>query len=421
MKHLKYLISFIFLLINVFSFAQEILSWNGNKKYCDPTPGEISIMACSPITQGINPSETIYQDVVDCGFNLVTSQGSVEYFRQQFNLMGDLNLKYIVSTPNLLTNSRSSYISGLKNNKHFGGWLLKDEPAFDYLNTLKEGYDGFYSQDSNNFVLVNLVGELNKKFTGNFTEFSNYLDYIQQLLKPQVWSYDYYPILNKNGKLMVMYDKFYAALENFSKISKETQRPFWAFCESLAYKTKTYSRPAATENYFRFEAFSALAYGAQGIAYWTYGMRNSNPSETYTSALVDLKGKKTKAWYAAQTVNREIRKFNDVFKNSIVKEVRHTGNVIYKGTKKLSGNFGPLKMVRSGNAGVLVSLIENQGNQYVVIVNHDVLKKQKITLELETNRTLQAISLPNSPSYNWRNDISLTLDKGGYLIFKVME
>ena len=117
----------------------------------------------------------------------------------------------------------------------------------------------------------------------------------------------------------------------------------------------------AKESYLRYEAFTALAYGAQGIVYWTYGQRIPTPQEDYQSALVNLNGKKTATWYAAKKVNAEIRKFNNIFYGCEMKMVRHTGDKIYAGTQALSGEIGPFKSLASGGAGVVVSYIENNG------------------------------------------------------------
>ena len=100
-------------------------------------------------------------------------------------------------------------------------------------------------------------------------------------------------------------------------------------------------------------------------------------------------------------------------------EVRHTGKALYQNTKRLSGEIGPIQMIRTSDAGVLVSYIENNGNRYIVIVNHDVFNKQKISLELKPNTQLSNISADKPLIYSWRKDINLTLNKGGYVIFKV--
>ena len=390
-----------------------------NYKY-NPTPGEISIIASTPIPYGIKPSHSAYIDLVDCGFNVGMEQATLEYFKQQFELIGDLNFKYMIQNPALFNNQRSEFIEAFKNEPKFAGWKFKDEPLFNDLSNLKNQNEALYKAYPQKLIYINLVGVISQVFTGPYQNFAQYLDYIEEILHPEIWSYDFYPIITKQGKTICENELFYYALETFSAQAKKTSRPFWAYCESMQYKTNTYSRPAANEAYLRFEAFSALAYGAQGIVYWTYGQRQPGQSEDYISALVNINGKKTSAWKAAKKVNAEIKKFNDVFFGCNVKELKHTGDIIYKGTKKLSGTFGPFKMIRSGNSGVVASLIENNGSVYIVIVSRDVFKKQKVSLELLPNQSVVDLNAAIPVQYSWRKDIVFNLDKGGYKIFRVI-
>ena len=407
------------LLICLLTLLQSIKAQTVNAPFFNPTPGEITLMASTPIPDGQDPTVQAYQDVVNCGFNLVVTSGSPDYFLKQFELIKDLNLKFLVNSPVLLTPKRPEFIKSLKDNPKLGGWQLKDEPSYASWPDLSKEYHNFLDEVPGKLVMINLVGELVKFFTGPSAGITSYLEDFQNNFHPQLWSYDFYPIIIKKGDLIVQYDQFYSDLEDFSKISRQTERPFWAFCETMQYETKSYSRPAATEPYLKFEAYNALAYGAQGIVYWTYGQRKSNDVETYLSALVNMDGKKTRAWYAAQKVNSQIKKFNDIFYQCNVKEVRHTGDRIYKGTKKLSGAFGPFSMVRSGEAGVVVSLIENNEETYVVIVNRDVFNKQKVTLELSPNNSVVNLTSSKPTTYNWKKDIKLTLDKADWVILQL--
>ena len=385
--------------------------------YIHPTPGEIVIMASTPIPHGLPPTHEAYKDLIECGFNLGIEGGDIECYKQQFAAIGNLNFKYLISNPDLRTDKRIKYIEAFKDSKYLGGWCLRDEPSYSEFDSLKKQYDALYRADPDNLIYMNFLGGIIKGVTGPFTHYMDYLNYIGELFKPEMWSYDFYPFQIKNNKIEVDYDQFYQDLECMWKVAKIYQRPFWTYLQSMAYKSSMFYRPVTNETYLRFVVFSSLAYGAQGVGYWTYGQRKSHDSETYISALVNLNGKKTSAWYAAKKVNGEIKKFNDIFYNCEVKEVRHTGDRIYKGTRKLSGEFGPFKMIRSQEAGVMASLIENNGSQYVVIVNRDVFKNQKITLELKPNRNVVDLSSKKEREYNWRKDINITLEKGGYVIF----
>lgn len=409
-------ISFLLLLI-AGNICFNSLGQN-NLPYINPTPGEITIVASTPIPHGITATHQAYVDLIDCGFNIGMEGGDLNYYKKQFEAIGDLDFKYIVDNSALLTDNRTRYIKELEGNKHFAGWKFKDEPKYDDLDELAKQYKALYKADPNNLIYMNLIGGLNNRFTGDLKSFPAYLQLIEEKFAPPVWSYDYYPVSIKNRQISVDLTNFYYDLECFMEISQKTGRPFWAYCQSMAYKSSYVERPAATEQYLRFEAFSALAYGAQGIVYWTYGQRKSNTAETYFSALVNSDGKKSPAWYAAKKVNAEIKKYNDVFYGCKVIGVRHTGNTNFKTTKKLTGEIGPFKSITAEKSGVLVSKIENQDNTYYVIVSHDVLANQKVTLTLSPNRKVTDLTSNNNRIYSTETPFTLTLDKGGYIIFK---
>ena len=398
------------------SIAQSS-SKSKNHPYVNPTPGEITIMASTPIPHGLQPTREAYEDLVECGFNLGTERNSVEGYKKNFAAIGPLNFRFLISNLDLLTDKMANIIEPLKNNPYVAGWNFKDEPNYKDLRSLQPYYNSIYRLDPTKLVYMNLIGGIYGDVTGPAKTYKEYLEIIQKMFMPPVWSFDIYPFSMKNGKLGVSYDSFFNALESMMAMSKSTERPFWSYIQTMAFKRGSTERPAATEAYISFAAFSALAYGAQGILYWKYGQRKSNDSETYLSALVNMDGKKTGAWYAAKKVNSQIKKFNDVFYECTVKEVRHTGSKQYEGTKKLTGSFGPFKSISTGSSGVLVSRIENNINKYIVIVNHDVQNKQNILFKLDTNRSVIDLTDPKGRIPNSGSSFNKTIDKGGFLIF----
>ena len=392
---------------------------SNNLKFISPYKGELSIVASTPIPPGITPTKEAFNDLIECGFNVGMENGGIEYFRHIFSLINDLNFKYLIANADLFNDKRINFVNAFSKNKNFAGWNFTDEPVYDNLKNLKKEYYELYELDPNTLIFINLVGDHIKKFVGDTKNFNDYLDLIQETFRPAVWSYDLYPIYIKNGKINVSYDIFYSDFEMFSEISKKTKRPFWAYCQSMAFKNSIIERPAAKEEYLRFEAFSALAYGAQGIVYWTYGQRKSNSMETYTSALVNLDGKKTKAWYAAKKVNAEIKKFNGVFYECDVIKVRHTGQKLYKDTKRLTGDFGPFYKVQTGDAGVLLSHIMSKTGEYVVIVNHDVKKSQRISLYLKNDFEVTELTSHIGKGKKTFGKIEFNLPKGDWAIFQI--
>lgn len=111
-----------------------------------------------------------------------------------------------------------------KNNKLLGAYLLKDEPNFDELKEVEEIFDLIYETDENHMTCVNLACDNNR--IGNLSSYAEYLEYIQNLLYPPVWFYDYYPIRFSNGKTYSNDNEFYYYLQMYYDMSVRTNRPF---------------------------------------------------------------------------------------------------------------------------------------------------------------------------------------------------
>jgi hypothetical protein len=62
----------------------------------------------------------------------------------------------------------------------------------------------------------------------------------------------------------------------------------------------------------RWQAYCALAFGAQNIEYFTYRTPDSE-SEAFKNALIDRDNQKTDRWYGAQSVNRALALMSDAF------------------------------------------------------------------------------------------------------------
>lgn len=387
-----------------------------NRPYFCPTPGKIPIVASTPFPVKKPADRNDVLQLIDCGFNLGIVYGKVDVIKNYVNLAENLDFGYMVNN-GYSNDYYKTMVEAFRNTSKVTSWFLVDEPTYEKIDEYVGLYNRLLGIDKSRTTFFNLVGAPIKTYLGPIKTFREYLDFLQDKFKPAVWSYDLYPMQIKNSRLVVSYDLFYSDLENFNYISKKSGRPFYVFCQGMAFKNKVIQRPAPKEEYLRFEAFSGLAYGAQGIFYWTYGLRESTDYETYFSALVDLYGKRYPAWYAAQKVNNEIRQYNDIFFGCELVDVIHTGATQYEQTKKLNGSFGPFANIMTENAGTLVSRIKNGSKDYIIIVSHDVEKSQKVALTLK-----RGVNLTQETDLNINKagqTLSLTLPKGGYVIFSL--
>lgn len=386
--------------------------------------GKITIVASTPVPPTQEPSREAFRDLEDCGFNMFLYYLSPKEFRHILPMISGLDLKLLVANNALSREDSEKFASQYGNSPRLAGWDFVDEPRYADLDRLQKSYEILTEAYPDKLTYINLVGDNIPIFTGPSPDYNSYLDTIQKRFSPSIWSYDLYPLSVKDNKLSVAYDSFYSDLEVFSALSKKTGRPFWAYCQSMAFKNKVVERPVATLPYLRFEAFSALAYGAQGIVYWTYGQRENSKTEEYISALVNLDGQKTPAWYAARQVNKEIRALNEVFYNSALVDCRQTGDKLYRNTHRLSGSFGPIAGIVTGKDGVLVSHLKNDSGDYIVIVNRNPFSSQKVNLTFLNDYDIEQLDVVNyKGEFTIKHSrperkVKKKLPAGGYLIFK---
>ncbi len=400
--------------------------------YQSPTPGEIPIIASTVFNSNIGPQPSDLTGVKECGFNVCMENSTPERFVKLLEYMEGTGLKLLLQADPFMYYSSSNntqwkqtlpeLVNRFKDNPLLGGWKFSDEPKWEALTNLRQRYDLLEKCDAKHLIYINLVGQIAPVFTGACKTLPQYLDSIQNHLPMDVWSFDFYPIIIRQGKLLVEYKGFYAALEAFSAKAKETGKPMWSYLESMEYVMKNHSRPAATVPYLSFAAFSSLAYGAQGILYWTYWQRPSEPGVIeHLPALVDLAGNKTQAWYAARKVNFQIKALTPVFLGAEMMECRHTGMIEMEGTYPYISNFGPLEELTNDVKGVLVSHLRNNGRDYLVVVNHDVQKKQKVKMKFRKDLLINRLLASDSgqlSAQKVKSNYNVTLTPGGYAVFE---
>lgn len=402
-------------------------------KITSPCPGEFPITALVMFNPQTGPRKEDMPGIKECGFNLCMQMANAENTRKVLDYISGTGLKFIPGSLDFVMYSKpnpnwreqmQSFVDEFKDNPNLAGWILYDEPKWNQLQELKTRYDALLEMDNSHFVSINFVGQLENSHTGPCTTLPAYVDSIQKVYGSSldVWSSDCYPFWIRNGQFKVRYKEFYEDLGAYSAKANQTGIPMWTYSQSISCKIGDHhTLPVATEPYLSFQAFSGLAYGSQGIVYWTYYMRPSNPSETYISALVDFDGNKTPAWYAAQTVNRQIRALTSVFLGAEMVECLHTGDIQMDGVRPAIENFGPIKRLTNGDKGVLASHLRNGDNHYLMIVNHDVQNRQNVRFVFSNDVSVTELKASSDGSIDRKSvgpRYNVTLAPGGYSLFE---
>lgn len=464
----------------------------GEMCYIPPVAGKIAIAAYNPIPFGQPLTQAAFKQVEESGCNCILwNQGHHQVGIDDFNDLCDgldgTNLKIIMMRalgknqyPKLL-----NYIDTFKNPRLIG-WNVFDEPTYaDLFPTAtvsesipSQGYEDFNFPDSdvstsadndtsqtkpknfkelytmareniiqanrNIFIYFNLAVLESANLTDNM-KYPAYLNKIKNEYNPPLWSFDSYPVKVNTGSLAWEVRKeTYANIQYFHDISETSGSPFWAYC--LTTPHTVYSNPSNEENVFpiprysgsiypeptegvlRFQAFTALAYGAKGLVYWTYGQigdkfsgdSEDNPSltsfctEKYFSAPVNRDGVKTAIWDTVKKINQEISVYSSMFAQSKGRFLAHLDNPQYYNNLENRKLILPKGIITSltislydtgdGNlangvpsdtariCGVLVSGLQNlnvSGQYYLVLVNHSPFNGCLVDIQLKSNAIWQ--------------------------------
>ncbi len=135
----------------------------------------------------------------------------------------------------------------------------------------------------------------------------------------------------------------------------------------------------------RVQIFGNLAYGAQGVQYFTYKCPNPYDGYTYYDAPIDVNNEKTPVWYMVQNINRDIHALTWVFLGAEFLRAGHTNAKTPVGCTRLTKDMLPdgINSVTSDGQGVCVSLLKNGKNLFMMVLNGDIHNAQKVTVEKE--------------------------------------
>ena len=148
---------------------------------------------------------------------------------------------------------------------------------------------------------------------------------------------------------------------------KEADVPFWAFALSTAH----FPYPVATIQSLRLQFYTDLAYGAQGLQYFTYWCPTPGIWD-FNNAPISETGQRTPAYDLVKYMNRELQARAEVFMGAKVLSVCHTGATLPPGVKPLTELPSCVKSLDTKGKGAVVSHFENGGWEYLMIVNRSL-------------------------------------------------
>jgi hypothetical protein len=255
------------------------------------------------------------------------------------------------------------------------GINLYDEPKKKMFGRLKFAKSEVRDQfaDTRDLPYANVLPSYTSRSRLGTRTYAEYLDLYLKGVRPPLLSFDHYPLLTQNR---ITPDYF----SNWAVIRSRARKygiPSWIFIQSVDFGGDIISPPRRKPN--KAELFwqvnVSLAYGAQGIQYFTYWTpEDNNPLIHYGEALVTTAGTLSDTYYRAKEVNGYLRKVGNQLLPLTSETVMHTG------VKKPKPGVQPFKAdgwvrAASGSPLILGKFFRNSvddGERYLLAVNRSL-------------------------------------------------
>lgn len=346
-----------------------------------------------------------YKELKESGItHSYTSFKDISSLEKALRIAQETGIKMLVSCPELKTDTKKT-VQRLMNHPAVAGYFLRDEPSLNDFDELGNWAKEIRAIDDKHFCYINLFPNYANEVQLGTKEYKDYVHQFIQKVPVQQLSFDNYPI-----KETTLERKWYQNLEIFSDEARQAGKPFWAF--ALTVNFVTHHVPTVPE--LRLQVYSDLAYGAQGIQYFTYWTPPGHDID-FNNAPIGLDGKRTEVYDRIRLINQEIKNLSWVFLNSQVISVTHTGSAIPAGTKRFVTPPSQVKILETTGTGAVISELKNGINSFLVIVNRDFINPMKLTLycDPEVKRVLKDGS--TVPANNYKN--TMEIDPGDAVIY----
>jgi hypothetical protein len=353
-----------------------------------------------------------YQEMKDAGITYSLSfYENADQLQKALDAAGKVGIKIIASCPELKTDPVKT-VHRFMNHPALAGYHLGDEPNIKKIPELGAWGKKIQTVDNAHFCYANLFPNFADSNQLGTKSYERYVDEYIKELPLQFISFDYYPVFKDHLAV-----SWYQNLEQVAGAAKKSGLPFWAFALTTNYDEDHVTPQTLAA--MRLQVYSDLAYGAQGIEYFTYWSATAvdAPSgEDQRGAPISAAGKRSVVYDRVKLMSREINDLSGVFMGSKVLSVRHTGlGRIPVGTIRLTTLPKAIKVLDTNGAPALVSVLENGLNSFVIIVNKDYINSMKYTLygDESVRKVLKDGTLVPASAY----ESSLELDPGDAAIY----
>lgn len=428
-------------------------------KYVNPAGDEYPVIAVNgydyPSKLGVGEDEIIDQleTISNCGFNATTwlCRGNSEIWRPYIStylrVSASLGLRtiYMLQTmmPKVMQKSSDSsqekdttydptleYIAEVlnlnKDDANLWGYKLCDEPGFNEwgyttptapvgTRDLPAMYRTYLQNANGHIGYFTLAVSVAESYTGEklpdneeekyMYRYWNYLIALNEKFHPSMLSVDIYPVFSEETPPIIK-RTYYGYIEIIADFSTQNNIPFWMYMLSTEFTNYDEGRPTVykkhplpTEGVLLYQAMTALAYGFQGLVFWTYTLNKDQmqtdattgeeiPKEKYILApYMDEDGTLSVIWSNCAAVIPVIKEFGKILLGAKFIEAGHVYGPDYVSdpfpeTTQFSSPIGCVSKATATGRGVVITRLEKGSEKFVAIVNHSPYDNEDFTLTI---------------------------------------
>lgn len=282
-----------------------------------------------------------FRDIHKAGFNACLCRCNTnEDIKNVLEVARPHGIKLIIFSHSIMRRPQD-IVPSIKDHPSMWQYYLADEPTMKRKEELQEIQQRITRYDKDAKCYINLLPNSGTQVlqTIGVKTYPEYLQAFSTVKQPQI-SYDFYPVQGK----VVRSDKWYPILENIRSESLRTGRPFWAYVLCVPH----HIYPMPTIGHLRLQCYINLAYGAQGIQYFSYSTPAPYDVFDFHDGPLLRDGSKGSTYDLVKKMNAELKPVASLFWKSTVTGIEH-------------------RKYRNGD--VLVSHFQKEGKRYTCFVN----------------------------------------------------
>ena len=341
-----------------------------------------------------------FRQARECGFTTLLQKGDdVQSLRRFLDMAHAANMKLGVQHESLWKDP-ASLVEELKDHPAVRFWYLKDEPSSELCARLADLASKIRSVDTNrsHALYVNLHpmnADINKAFKNQGV--TNYVEYMERAVREiglEYLSLDHYaarvrpampdawPYVERCGREWYISENYYENLELASTSARRCRVPLSLFARATSFTCVEYDHPVPSEATLRLEVYSALAYGAKVIQYFTY---YTPPSSTmplrFHDGCIAEDGRRGLAFDRVKRMNRELhRRADGLFTDTELVCVGHTEPVPANCSRIMEL---PPFVEKLEAKGALVSVQRIGDETLLMIVNRNLNAEMRLDIEFK--------------------------------------